>query len=47
MRVMIERDWEMFTENIGGVTFGYQSPASQGYGRLVQSYPHAGDGTEV
>ncbi len=37
MRLLVERDWEMFTENIGGVTFGYQSQASEGYGRLVRA----------
>jgi DNA-binding CsgD family transcriptional regulator len=37
MSLLVERDWEMFTENIGGITFGYQSQASEGYGRLVRA----------
>lgn len=37
LRVMIERDWDMFTENIGGVSFGYRSAVSRGYGQLVRS----------
>ena len=37
LRVMIERDWDMFTENIGGVSFGYRSQLAPGYGRLVRA----------
>lgn len=34
---LMERDWDMLTENIGGVSFGYNSPFAAGYGRLVRA----------
>lgn len=37
LRELLQRDWEVFTENIGGATFGYNSPYAQGYGRLVRA----------
>jgi DNA-binding NarL/FixJ family response regulator len=37
LRQLMERDWEMFTENIGRVTFGFRTAASEGYGRLVRA----------
>jgi pimeloyl-ACP methyl ester carboxylesterase/DNA-binding CsgD family transcriptional regulator len=37
MAIMLQRDWDMLTENIGGVSFGYNSPFAAGYGRLVRA----------
>ena len=35
--IMLERDWDMLTENVGGVSFGYNSPFAKGYGRLIRA----------
>jgi DNA-binding CsgD family transcriptional regulator len=35
--VLLNRDWEMLAENIGGVAFGYDNPLAAGYGRLVRA----------
>jgi DNA-binding CsgD family transcriptional regulator len=37
LRELLQRDWEVFTENIGGATFGFNSPYARGYGRLVRA----------
>ncbi|MGE3076699.1 MAG: alpha/beta fold hydrolase [Dehalococcoidia bacterium] len=34
---LMRRDWEMFTENIGASSFGYDTPFAKGYARLVRS----------
>ncbi|MGE0601660.1 MAG: alpha/beta fold hydrolase [Dehalococcoidia bacterium] len=34
---LMRRDWEMFTENIGASSFGYDTPWAKGYARLVRS----------
>ena len=34
---LMENDWDMLTESIGGVSFGFRSPFAAGYGRLVQA----------
>ncbi|MGH2607873.1 MAG: alpha/beta fold hydrolase [Tepidiformaceae bacterium] len=36
MAIMLQRDWDMLTENVGSVSFGYNSPFAAGYGRLVR-----------
>lgn len=35
--VLLDQDWDMLAENIGGVAFGYNHPIAQGYGRLVRA----------
>jgi pimeloyl-ACP methyl ester carboxylesterase/DNA-binding CsgD family transcriptional regulator len=35
--LLMRRDWEMFTENIGTSSFGYDTPLAAGYARLVRS----------
>ncbi|HEX6032552.1 MAG TPA: alpha/beta fold hydrolase [Tepidiformaceae bacterium] len=35
--VLLNQDWEMLAENIGGVAFGYNNPLAAGYGRLVRA----------
>jgi pimeloyl-ACP methyl ester carboxylesterase/DNA-binding CsgD family transcriptional regulator len=35
--LLMRRDWEMFTENIGSSSFGYDTPLATGYARLVRS----------
>lgn len=35
--VLLEQDWDMLAENIGGVAFGYDEPVAAGYGRLVRA----------
>ncbi|MGH7751206.1 MAG: alpha/beta fold hydrolase [Gemmatimonadales bacterium] len=35
--VLLDQDWDMLAENIGGVAFGYDQPAAAGYGRLVRA----------
>ncbi len=35
--ILMRRDWEMFTENIGTSSFGYDTPLAAGYARLVRS----------
>ena len=35
--VLLEQDWDMLAENIGGVAFGYDQPVAAGYGRLVRA----------
>jgi pimeloyl-ACP methyl ester carboxylesterase/DNA-binding CsgD family transcriptional regulator len=37
LRDLLVRDWELFTENMGRVSFGYDSPYAEGYGRLVRA----------
>ncbi|MGH2610962.1 MAG: alpha/beta fold hydrolase, partial [Tepidiformaceae bacterium] len=37
LRELLQRDWEVFTENIGGATFGYNTSYAEGYGRLVRA----------
>jgi pimeloyl-ACP methyl ester carboxylesterase/DNA-binding CsgD family transcriptional regulator len=37
MGVLMERDWDLLTENVGGVSFGFNSPFAAGYGRLVRA----------
>ena len=37
MAVLMERDWDLLTENVGGVSFGFNSPFAAGYGRLVRA----------
>ena len=37
MGVLMERDWDLLTENVGGVSFGFNSPFVAGYGRLVRA----------
>jgi len=35
--LLMRRDWDMFTENIGTSSFGYDTPLAAGYARLVRS----------
>ena len=35
--ILMRRDWEMFTENIGTSSFGYDTPLATGYAKLVRS----------
>jgi pimeloyl-ACP methyl ester carboxylesterase len=35
--VLLDKDWDMLAENIGGVAFGYDHPVAAGYGRLVRA----------
>ncbi len=35
--VLLDQDWDMLAENIGGVAFGYDQPVAAGYGRLVRA----------
>jgi pimeloyl-ACP methyl ester carboxylesterase/DNA-binding CsgD family transcriptional regulator len=35
--VLLNTDWDMLAENIGGVAFGYDQPVAAGYGRLVRA----------
>jgi len=35
--ILMRRDWEMFTENIGTSSFGYDTPYAAGYAKLVRS----------
>ena len=37
LRELLLRDWELLTENVGGVSFGYNSPYAAGYGRLIRA----------
>jgi pimeloyl-ACP methyl ester carboxylesterase/DNA-binding CsgD family transcriptional regulator len=37
MGVLMERDWDLLTENVGGVSFGFNSAFAAGYGRLVRA----------
>jgi pimeloyl-ACP methyl ester carboxylesterase/DNA-binding CsgD family transcriptional regulator len=37
MGVLMQRDWDLLTENVGGVSFGFNSPFAAGYGRLVRA----------
>jgi DNA-binding CsgD family transcriptional regulator len=35
--MLLDQDWDMLSENIGGVAFGYNHPIAAGYGRLVRA----------
>ncbi|MEX0784037.1 MAG: alpha/beta fold hydrolase [Dehalococcoidia bacterium] len=35
--MLLDQDWDMLAENIGGVAFGYDHPVAAGYGRLVRA----------
>ena len=35
--ILMRRDWEMFTQNIGTSSIGYDTPLAAGYARLVRS----------
>ena len=34
---LMREDWELFTENIGAQSFGYDTPLARGYSKLVRS----------
>lgn len=37
MGTLMAQDWDLLTENVGGVSFGFDSPFAAGYGRLVRA----------
>jgi pimeloyl-ACP methyl ester carboxylesterase/DNA-binding CsgD family transcriptional regulator len=37
MGTLMAQDWDLLTENVGGVSFGFNSPFASGYGRLVRA----------
>jgi len=37
MGALMAQDWDLLTENVGGVSFGFNSPFAAGYGRLVRA----------
>ncbi len=35
--ILLYADWDLMVENIGGTSFGHQSPYAAGYGRLIKA----------